>query len=253
MAKISRKGKTYNELFGIDKAREMRKNLSKAHKGKKLSEEHKKKIKETTKRLKEEGKINPGSTGMKHTKEWKENHSRLMKGRKITWANKISKSHQQYKTWEDKYGKEKTEELRQLKREINLGKKLSLEVKKKISASRQGININEWEEFTGYKPYTPDFNNKFKLLVRERDSYACVICNGMEEELGYILSVHHVDYIKKNTFSQNCVSLCKTCHNKTLFNRNHWTKFFQSLLAERYGYEYTQDQKIILDFIGDYQ
>jgi hypothetical protein len=51
-----------------------------------------------------------------------------------------------------------------------------------------------------------------------------------------------------NTFPQNCVSLCRSCHTRTNTNRIAWIVFFQKLLKERYSYKYTQDQKIILDF-----
>lgn len=52
------------------------------------------------------------------------------------------------------------------------------------------------------------------------------------------LSIHHIDYNKLNTIKENCVCLCNSCHTKTNFNREHWTKFFQSLMKERYGYDY---------------
>lgn len=52
---------------------------------------------------------------------------------------------------------------------------------------------------------------------------------------------------KLNSLPQNCVCLCNSCHSKTNFNRVHWIKFFQSLLAERYGYKYDENQNIILN------
>ena len=30
-------------------------------------------------------------------------------------------------------------------------------------------------------------------------------------------------------------------------NEKYWTKFFQSLLSEKYGYKYSEDNKIILN------
>lgn len=103
-----------------------------------------------------------------------------------------------------------------------------------------------------FEPYTPDFNNIFKEKIRERDNYACQVCNIYEEDAKKLhkmgLIVHHIDYNKLNSFPQNCVSLCVKCHAVTNYNRNHWKTFFQSILKERFGYEYTPDQKIILDF-----
>ena len=124
----------------------------------------------------------------------------------------------------------------------------SEEVLKQMSASQQGIPLAEWKKFTSFEPYTPDFNNPFKEKIRERDNYCCVVCNNPQEELNYKLHTHHCDYNKLNSFFANCVSLCRHCHIRTNSNRASWKSFFQTLLKERYGYEYTLDQKIILDF-----
>ncbi len=128
------------------------------------------------------------------------------------------------------------------------GEEKSFLLRKQISATLQGININKWTRFTGFDPYTLDFNEQFKENVRERDDRCCVLCIKTEEENDKKLDIHHIDYNKLNSFVQNCVSLCKNCHPKTLINRKQWKLFFQSLLKERYNYEYTEDQKMILDF-----
>ena len=113
---------------------------------------------------------------------------------------------------------------------------------------RIGDKNPAWLGGKSFEPYTPDFNNKFKEAIRERDNNCCVVCNKHESELKIGLCVHHADYNKLNTLPQNCLSLCQNCHLKTNLNRQSWKIFFQNLLKERYGYEYTIDQKIILDF-----
>lgn len=176
-------------------------------------------------------------------------------------------------TWEERYGIEKTIKMKQQMKEKPLmyGKHHSLESKKKISMALKGhpsykdktryLGVsnymkgrfgelwNNWQGGKSFEPYGLDFNDRFKEGVRERDNRCCIICNKMEEELNELLHVHHVDYIKINNFPQNCVSLCRKCHAQTNSNRHHWTLFFQSLLKERYNYEYTPDQRIILDFL----
>jgi len=129
----------------------------------------------------------------------------------------------------------------------NKGKKLPSSWNK----GKIGKDSHSWKGGKSFEPYTMDFNNKFKEAIRERDNNCCLVCNKYELESKKKLSVHHIDYNKINSFFQNCVSLCISCHSKTNFNRNSWTIFFQNLLKERYGYEYTIDQKIILDFTGD--
>ena len=60
---------------------------------------------------------------------------------------------------------------------------------------------------------------------------------------------HHINYDKKLTIKENCITLCNQCHAKTNFNRTQWTIFFQSLLTEKYGYKYTIEQKVILEYV----
>jgi len=160
-------------------------------------------------------KIGEKSKNRIHTKEWRKKVSEANKGKKNPF-----------------YGKSHTKESR-----------------KKISAIQQSIPLNEWKGFVSFEPYTSDFNKSFKRKIRDRDNYCCVMCNKQEEELGRKLDVHHIDYNKLNSFPQNCVSLCHSCHAKTNINRTAWVVFFQRLLNERYGYQYTQNQKIILNFM----
>ena len=53
------------------------------------------------------------------------------------------------------------------------------------------------------------------------------------------------NYDKKLTIPQNCCALCFKCNVEVNCNRKHWTKFFQSLLSERYGYQYSKEKEII--------
>lgn len=125
--------------------------------------------------------------------------------------------------------------------------KIGKEQRKKISATRQGIKLKDWEKFISKEPYDERWNNKFTRLIRKRDNYVCMLCGIHSEKLNEALNVHHINYDKKLTVPQNCISLCRKCHMKTNTNRKHWTKFFQSLLTERYDYKYNEEGEIVLD------
>jgi len=118
------------------------------------------------------------------------------------------------------------------------GKKQPYNIKVKMSAIRQGVDINDWKKFVSFEPYDQNFNKEFKKLIRERDNNICMLCQITSEKLRTALAVHHIDYNKKNTKKESCVSLCRNCHTKTNFNRKHWTIFFKSILKEKYGYKY---------------
>jgi len=95
-------------------------------------------------------------------------------------------------------------------------------------------------------------NKKIRQKIKERDK-RCMLCNTNLEilrELNRCVHIHHINYDKKNSFPQNLITLCIKCHMITNFNRNRWKTFFQDLLKEEYKYEYTQDQKILLNFLN---
>ena len=79
--------------------------------------------------------------------------------------------------------------------------------------------------------YGIEFTKELKEEIRKRDNYICQECNFTEEELGYSLSIHHIDYNKDNNNPNNLISLCKSCHAKTGFNRNDWANHFQSKIG----------------------
>lgn len=93
----------------------------------------------------------------------------------------------------------------------------------------------------GKFPYSIEFNFKFKEKVRSRDNYTCQICGMSEEEhlivYGVNLSVHHIDYDKKNTIEENTISLCIPCHLRTNYNRKYWIEYFQEKFSLLINYK----------------
>ena len=81
---------------------------------------------------------------------------------------------------------------------------------------------------SSYEPYGEEFNVELKRKIRKRDNYVCQECKYSEKELGERLSVHHIDYDKKNSNEDNLISLCKSCHCKTNWNRENWVMYYQN-------------------------
>ena len=85
-------------------------------------------------------------------------------------------------------------------------------------------NFNNW---SSREPYGEAWSPKLRKNIRERDKYTCQECGMTEEELGYKLSVHHIDYDKQNNSENNLITLCTSCHMQTNFNRDDWIKYFK--------------------------
>jgi len=136
------------------------------------------------------------------------------------------------------FGKRRSEEVRQKisknRKGISAywlkGKEKTEEIKEKISKSRTGIMMGEdnhqWRGGLSFEPYSPEFTNKLKSIIRQRDNFICQECQYSEEQLGYKLGIHHIDYNKKNNNLDNLISLCRSCHSKTNFKREDWIKYF---------------------------
>ena len=88
-----------------------------------------------------------------------------------------------------------------------------------------------WNNGSSFEPYSPDFNKPLKQSVLECDNYTCQ--NPNCEHLSEGLDVHHINYDKKNSNPENLISLCKSCHIKTNFNRQYYTEFYQNIMMNK--------------------
>lgn len=231
-------------------------------KGRKHTEETKEKLRqialkqfkngmsEKTKiKIKENAQNNPnfGMRGRHHsnesTKKMSETKKILYSSGKVIpyWTNKKRSEGDRKKISISKIGKYKG------KNSFFYGKEQTFEHRKKSSAKKQGISLDKWEKFIHFEPYTLDFNDKFKRTIRERDNQVCMNCGIHREKLKRALDIHHVNYDKKLSIPQNCISLCLSCHLLTQINREYWTKLFQEKLNRLYNYQYSETGEIILN------
>ena len=83
-----------------------------------------------------------------------------------------------------------------------------------------------WKGGTSFEPYPVNFNTNHKNNIREIDENICQLCDKAEKQNGQKLDVHHINYDKQNISEENLISLCKSCHMKTNFNRKCWQNLF---------------------------
>jgi len=120
--------------------------------------------------------------------------------------------------------REKIRKAKQGKNNPMYGKTHSSEAIEKMSKSQRGENNHNWQG--GASNYGQGFTNALKEKIRKRDGYTCQCCDVKQKNLSRRLDVHHIDYNKKNHNEVNLISLCRSCHSKTDFNRKEWQKCF---------------------------
>lgn len=111
------------------------------------------------------------------------------------------------------------------------GKKHKRKAKKKMSISKGGTG-------TPYEntEYGTEFTQDLKEQIRKRDNYTCQKCQITEEEhitvYGRVLSIHHIDYNKKNCNQNNLITLCNECNIRVNYNREYWVQYFIEKIME---------------------
>ena len=77
--------------------------------------------------------------------------------------------------------------------------------------------------------YATDWD-EIRFNVYKRDNWICQEC-GIKTTNARPFSktticCHHIDYDKENNKENNLITLCCSCHSKTNFEREDWTKYF---------------------------
>lgn len=143
----------------------------------------------------------------------------------------LNKSNRKYKH---------TEEAKIKISKAQIGKTIDTKIRKKMSKAGflkwqneeyrnkfTGKNHFNWQNGKSFEPYGLEFNNNLKKTIRNRDEQKCQICGKTKLENNEELSIHHIDYDKRNNNLNNLISLCRDCHIRTNYKRKYWTKFFR--------------------------
>jgi hypothetical protein len=120
----------------------------------------------------------------------------------------------------------------------------SCEIKRRIKegtfcGSKKGKEHSGFINGRGYEPYSSDFTEKLKELIRQRDNYICQgeNCSMTEEEhiivYGRVLEIHHIDHNKQNCNEDNLVTLCKQCNIRANKNINYWQDFYKNKVTNK--------------------
>jgi len=191
-----RKGKTYEEIYGPEKAKEMRKKIGKS-------------VSKTRQRLFKEGKLTVWNKGKK--------------GVQIPWNKGIH----MWKTRPHPRGmlgkKHKPETILKIKNSLRktISSMPKEEKERKYVLPHKGERNINWKGGTKPAVYPSTFE-KIKKFIRFRDNFQCKMCG----EFGN--NVHHIDYNKQNSNPNNLITLCVSCHSLTNYNRDRWKYCFEN-------------------------
>lgn len=179
--------------------------------------------------------------GRKHSDETKLKMSLVRKG-------KSKSPEHSRKIGESQKGKIISEETRARISKSKTGKKMSEESRRNISNGKLGIkrpdvsirlrgeNCHLWRGGVSFEPYCIKFSREFKERVRAFFGYCCVECG--VHQTNERLHVHHVHFNKMaccDSTSPYFVSLCRSCHSKTNFDRDYWKEHFIEIINNYYG------------------
>ena len=112
-------------------------------------------------------------------------------------------------------------------------------MRERASIAHRGKKSSWYIHGEGNEPYLPEFNKILKEKIRRRDGHKCMLCGITEhdhiKETGKVLSIHHIDYDKKNNNEHNLITLCTKCNLKVNKNIEYWIEYFTRAISSIYS------------------
>jgi hypothetical protein len=90
-----------------------------------------------------------------------------------------------------------------------------------------------WKGGIACEPYAPIWVDKrFKSGIRERDNHTCQNPSCRKNSDG--LTIHHIDYDKKNCDLKNLITLCVSCNCRANYDRDFWEAGYTAIIEKKY-------------------
>ncbi len=102
--------------------------------------------------------------------------------------------------------------------------------------SMYGPKNPAWKGGISYEPYCPIWKDtEFKEDIKARDGFKCLnpACNSKNSN---DLTIHHIDYNKKNCSPSNLITVCRSCNSKANSDRKWHKAWYATILNKRYKY-----------------
>lgn len=165
-------------------------------------------------------KIRKAHLGKKHSEETKKKIGKKSEGKQYCLGHKLSEEHKR------KIGIASKNYLNQNKHPM-VGRCHSEYSKNLMSQKRKGKDNANWRGGISKLPYSFNFNEELKELIRKRDNYTCQYLECNRKQIKRKYTIHHIDYNKQNSDPKNLITLCIVHNSKVNFNREYWKTFFK--------------------------
>lgn len=97
-----------------------------------------------------------------------------------------------------------------------------------------GSGNPSWKGGVSFEPYCEIWkDNQYKDDIKIRDGYKCLnpYCSSNKPD---DLTIHHIDYNKKNCKPTNLITICRSCNAKANTDRDWHTSWYQAIIYRRY-------------------
>ena len=96
-----------------------------------------------------------------------------------------------------------------------------------------GEGNHQWKGGISCEPYCDAWADKeYKQSILERDDHKCLnLCcnsNNLND-----LTIHHIDYNKKNCRLENLITLCRSCNSRANKDREWHTAYYREIMRRR--------------------
>ena len=105
---------------------------------------------------------------------------------------------------------------------------------KNSSGRFKSENNPNWKGGISKEPYCQNWTKELKKFIKQRDGYKCMnpCCKAKNPN---DLTVHHIDYNKKNCDTSNLITICRSCNARANFNREKHMVFYQKIMGGSRG------------------
>lgn len=114
------------------------------------------------------------------------------------------------------------------------------ETLEKLSILNSGQNNNNWKGGVSKEPYCIEWTDEYKTYIKERDGNKCLNPDCMRNS--NILTVHHINYNKKDCRPNNLITLCCSCNTRANKDRVWHKAWYTVIINKRYNYWGKEDE-----------